>query len=517
MNIRGHRSFILIVTASLFLLTFACSKESSKPPAKPQMTENQSTPSLVAPPASSIGEGTSSDQEASDLSGVISKKWTGDLDGMIQRRRIRVLTTYSRTGFFVDKGTQRGLVYEGFHQFEEDLNKKLNNKNIRVYVVFKPVAHDDLIPALLDGRGDIVAAGKLITEWRREQVDFTNPLKTNVSSIVVTGPGAPPIHGVKDLAGKEVYLRLSGVSPKALEQFNAMLAKDGLPPVRLKAAPEVLADDDILEMVNAGLVKITIADDYVAEFWKQVFPNLVLHNGVTVRSDGQVGWMIRKNSPQLKAELNAFIALYPEGSLKRNLLFQKYLKDTKFARQATSKQELEKFNRVVEYIRKYSGEYKLDYLLMGAQGYQESTLDQNKKSPVGALGVMQVMPSTGKEMKVGDITKLEPNVHAGVKYIRFMMDQYYANEPMDELNKGLFTFASYNAGPGRIKQLRERAAERGYDPNKWFNNVEVIASESIGRETVQYVSNIYKYYLAYKMIAEQAEQREKIKKEVIGK
>ena len=127
------------------------------------------------------------------------------------------------------------------------------------------------------------------------------------------------------------------------------------------------------------------------------------------------------------------------------------------------------------------------------------------------------MPATGKELKVGDITQLEPNVHAGVKYIRFMMDQYYANEPMDELNKGLFTFASYNAGPGRIKQLRERAAQRGYDPNKWFNNVEVIASESIGRETVQYVSNIYKYYLAYKMIAEQAEQREKVKKEVIGR
>ena len=186
---------------------------------------------------------------------------------------------------------------------------------------------------------------------------------------------------MKDLAGKEVYLRLSGVSPKALEQFNARLAKDGLPPVKIKAAPEVLADDDILEMVNAGLVKITIADDYVAQFWKQIFPDLVLHNDVAVRSEGQLGWMIRKNSPQLKAELNAFIALYPEGSLKRNLVFQKYLKDTKFARQATSKQEMEKFNRVVEYIRKYSGEYKLDYLLMGAQGYQESRSTKTKRAP----------------------------------------------------------------------------------------------------------------------------------------
>ena len=296
-----------------------------------------------------------------------------------------------------------------------------------------------------------------------------------------------------------------------------MLAKDGLPPVKIKAAPEVLADEDILEMVNAGLVQITIADDFVADFWKQIFPNLVLHNDVAVKSDGQVAWMIRKNSPQLMAELNTFIARYHEGSLQRNLLLRKYLKDTKYVRQASSKEEIAKFQRVVEYIRKYSGKYELDYLLMAAQGYQESGLDQNRKSAVGAIGVMQVMPATGKELKVGDITQLEPNVHAGVKYIRFMMDQYYAKEPMDELNKGLFTFASYNAGPGRIKQLRERAAQRGYDPNKWFNNVEIIASESIGRETVQYVANIYKYYLAYKMVAEQRDLRQKAKKEVTGK
>jgi membrane-bound lytic murein transglycosylase MltF len=148
---------------------------------------------------------------------------------------------------------------------------------------------------------------------------------------------------------------------------------------------------------------------------------------------------------------------------------------------------------------------------MAAQGYQESGLDHGKKSQVGAIGVMQVMPATGNEMKVGDITQMEANIHAGVKYIRFMMDNYYAKEPMTQLDKGLFTFASYNAGPGRIRQLREKAAERGLDPNKWFNNVEIVAAESIGRETVQYVSNIYKYYLAYKLLSEQENQRLKAK------
>ena len=148
---------------------------------------------------------------------------------------------------------------------------------------------------------------------------------------------------------------------------------------------------------------------------------------------------------------------------------------------------------------------------MAAQGYQESQLNQNAKSQVGAIGVMQLMPATGSEMKVGDITKVETNIHAGVKYMRFMMDRYYKDEPMDQLNKGLFTFASYNAGPGRIRQLRREAEKRGLDPNVWFGNVEQIASERIGRETVTYVSNIYKYYVAYRLLAEEIARREAAK------
>jgi membrane-bound lytic murein transglycosylase MltF len=222
--------------------------------------------------------------------------------------------------------------------------------------------------------------------------------------------------------------------------------------------------------------------------------------------------MVRKNSPQLMAALNDFIARYPEGSGTRNMLFQKYLQNVKYARQATSGADLARFKEAVGYLRRYSDQYQLDYLLMAAQGYQESGLDQRKKSPVGAVGVMQVMPATGNDMNVGNIAEIESNIHAGVKYMRFMIDRYYANEPMEPVDKVLFTFASYNAGPARIRQLRQRAEQRGLNPNKWFNNVEVIASERIGRETVQYVSNIYKYYLAYQMVIAQEEQRQKAKR-----
>jgi len=497
-----------------------CTRDASAPAASGAQPPAASAATSATPPAAAAAapaaasEPASAEEQAADATAIQAmQKWTGDLDGMIERRVIRVLTTYSKTTFFIDRGTQLGLVPDAFRLFEDDLNKKLKNKNIRVHVVFVPVAHDDLIPALLDGRGDVVAAQTIVTEWRAEKVDFTKPTRTGISSFVVTAPGVPPIATPQDLAGQEVYLRASDISAPAVQEFNKKLAASGKPPVTIRPAPEVLADEDIFEMVNAGMVPVSIMDDYVATFWKQIFPDVVLNTTAAVRTDRQTAMMVRKNSPKLLAELNAMIARYPEGSLQRNVLTQKYLKNVKYAKSATSGQDLERFRQTADFIRKYCTQYDLDFLLMAAQGYQESGLDQNKKSPVGAIGVMQVMPATGRDMKVGDITQIEANIHAGVKYVRFMMDQYYGNEPMDRLNKGLFTFASYNAGPARIRGLRERARKRGLDPNKWFNNVEIVAAESIGRETVQYVSNIYKYYLAYSLATEQQQARQKAKRQ----
>jgi len=481
----------------------ACGKDTAEETTAPTPPAAEAEAKVAATPEVAIPD--------TGIAAIALAKWTGDLDGMIERRFIRVLTTYSRTQFFIDQGVQRGLVPDAFKVFEDDLNKRLKNKHLRVQVVFVPVAHDELVPALLEGRGDIVAAGTLIADWRREKVDFTNPTRTGISVIAVTGPGVPPLTGIADLAGREIYLRNSDAPKRVVERFNAELVAAGRPPVRVRPAPEVLSDEDILEMVAAGLVPMTLVQDDIAGFWKQVFPDLVLHPAAAVRTDAATGMMVRKGSPQLLAELNAFLDRNPEGSLTRNVLLQKYLKNVKYAKAATSEADLKRFRDIVGLIQKYSDQYELDYLLMAAQAYQESGLDHDRRSAVGAIGVMQVMPGTGAEQKVGDVRQLEPNIHAGVKYIRFMTDRYYANEPMDTLNKGLFAFASYNAGPARIRQLREKAAARGLDPNKWFNNVEIVAAESIGRETVQYVSNIYKYYLAYQMAVEQIKAREEAK------
>ena len=279
-------------------------------------------------------------------------------------------------------------------------------------------------------------------------------------------------------------------------------------------APDVLEDDDVLEMVNAGLAPITVVDDYLAEFWSQVFTDIKVHQDVTVRSGGSLAVAFRKDNPRLREVVNTWIRKHEKGDVFRNVVEQRYLKNVKYAKNAAADAERQKLQAVVELFKKYGTQYNVDYLLMAAQGYQESTLDHSVRSPVGAIGVMQVMPPTGKELNVGDITKIEPNIHAGVKYMRFMMDQYFKDEPMDNLNKALMTFAAYNAGPGRLRQLRREAKERGLDPNVWFGNVERVASERIGRETVTYVSNIYKYDIAYRLLAISEERREAAKAQV---
>lgn len=261
-------------------------------------------------------------------------------------------------------------------------------------------------------------------------------------------------------------------------------------------------------MLNAGLIPLTVVDRHKALFWKQVFPNIQVHQNIILRNEGNIGWAVRNNSPQLLALLNEFINKNRQGSKLGNTILLRYLKDARYVKNAAAQKERRKFLTMVEIFRKYGDRYDVDWLLMAAQGYQESRLNQSVRSHVGAIGVMQVMPSTGKELKVGDIKQLDPNIHAGVKYMRWMIDRYYGDEPMTQLDKALFSFASYNAGPARIARLRADTKKRGFDPNVWFGNVEYLAAEKIGSETVSYVSNIYKYYIAYRLIVDEMARKQ---------
>jgi membrane-bound lytic murein transglycosylase MltF len=433
----------------------------------------------------------------------------GDWDAIVKRGSLRVLVVPSRTQYFVDKGTERGITHDLFKGFEDETNKSLKTKAIKFHVVFIPVSPEELILALVAGRGDVGAANLTITEAGQKEVDFSTPLLTGIKELVVTGPNSPALKSVDDLAGIELHVRKSSSYWEHVEALNTRLVAAGRKPVKLVAASENLADEDLLEMLNAGLLPAVVVESHLTTVWADVFPKIVVHQDISVHDGGEIAWAFRKNSPQLKVELDDFIKTHGKGTEFGNVLLKRYLQNATYLKEATNPEELKKFAQTIEIFRKYGEKYDVDYLLMMAQGYQESRLDQSVKSPVGAIGVMQVMPATGKSLNVGDVTQLEPNIDAGVKYMRFMMDTYYAKEPMDRLNKALFTFASYNAGPAKIQSLRVEAKKQGLDPNLWFRNVEFVAAEKIGQETVTYVANIYKYYIAYTLLTEAAAEKQK--------
>lgn len=445
----------------------------------------------------------------------IQQPWVGDLPGMYDRRVIRVLTTYSKTFFFIDKGTQRGLTHDLFMVFERDLNKKLMKQNklthrhLRVRILFVPVTREKLFSALNEGKGDIIAANLTITPARQKIAAFSDSLYPNAKELLLSGPFSPKVENLEQLSGKTVFVRYSSSYYESLVALNARFAKASLPPVTLEPAPEVLEDEDLIEMLNAGLIPLIVVDRHKALFWKQVFPKIQVHEDIVLRDHADIAWAVRKDSPQLLALLNGFVKENKLGSTLGNTLLLRYLKNAKYVKDATSEAGRRKFLAMVEVFRKYGERYNVDWLLMVAQGYQESRLNQSVRSPVGAIGVMQVMPKTGKELNVGDIRRLEPNINAGVKYMRWMIDHYYGDEPMTPLDKALFSFASYNAGPARIARLRVETQKRGFDPNIWFGNVENLAAEKIGAETVTYVSNIYKYYIAYRLVMDEIARKQK--------
>jgi membrane-bound lytic murein transglycosylase MltF len=442
--------------------------------------------------------------------------WTGDFDGMLQRRFIRVLVPYSKTQYYVVNGVQHGSSYEYLKEFENWINLKYPQKvkNTRFHVVFIPVPRDQMLSRLGAGRGDLAVGTLTITPERLKVVDFSDPLVTGVKEIAVTGPHSPAIHSVDDLSGQEVFVRKSSSYWEHLEALNQRFKSQGKAAVKLRAAPEDLEDEDLLEMLNAGLVPIVVTNAYLPKIWETIYTGIHANDDVVVDDGGQIAWAMRKNSPKLAEVVNQFVKTHKQGTAFGNAVIGRYARSPKMLKNAVAPAELKKFQETVAFFEKYSSEYKVDYLLMMAQGFQESTLNQQAKSSVGAIGIMQLMPATGEQMKVGDIHQEEANIHAGVKYIRFMVDKYFANEPMDDTNKLLFAFAAYNAGPGRIHSLREEAPKKGLDPNVWVNNVEMIAAEKIGMETVTYVSNIYKYYIAYKLVEQQEEERKKARESI---
>lgn len=459
-------------------------------------------------------------ESADDLDPLLAEErladWTGDLDGMLERKLVRALVPYSKTYYFVDEGTARGMTYELLRGFEEWLNENHGAGKLPIRIVEIPTPRDELLGDLVEGRGDIAAGNLTITEQRERLVDFSEAFLTEVREIVVSGPSAPELQALEDLSGLTVHVRRSASYHESLLELNRHLTAAGLAPVHIVEANEALEDEDLLELVNAGLISLLVVDEHKANFWAPLLQYVELHPELALREDGSIAWAFRPNSPQLAAAINGFVATARKGTLLGNVLYQRYLEDNPWVSNPIPKERTEQFDRTLALFRDYGERYDFDWTMLAAVGYQESGLDQDKRSSAGAVGVMQLLPATAADQNVGvaDISTLENNIHAGAKYLSFLRQRYFSGPEIDRVNAELFALAAYNAGPARIARLRAEAERHGLDPNSWFQNVEVVAARRIGRETVRYVSNVFKYYIAYSNLAEQEAERVRARAQV---
>jgi membrane-bound lytic murein transglycosylase MltF len=427
----------------------------------------------------------------------------------IERRGLlRVLVPRDRTNFFFAGNRLRGMEYELVHEFERSLAREPAGARPQIDIAYVPVAFDRLIPALLEGLGDVAAGGLTITPEREAQVAFTEPYLTGVAQIVVAHRDAPPLAGLEALAGQLVVVGPGSSYVGSLERLNQQLAARGLAAARVESPGRGFATEDMLELVNTGAFPYTVADQHVAELWSGVLGRLHLYPGLQLASGDRIAWAVRRDNPELKRVLDAFLLENRKGTRTGNVLFQRYFKDTQWIEAPDLDLHSGSLGAILEPLQRFAAQYGFDWRLIAAQAYQESRLDPAARSRSGAIGLMQLLPSTAKDMGFEDVSGVEDNLHAGVKYMAWLRDTYFSDPALPEAVRVDFALAAYNAGPGRVRRWRREAPELGIDAERWFGGLENLALERVGFEPVRYVANINKYCVILTRLLEERARRE---------
>jgi membrane-bound lytic murein transglycosylase MltF len=435
-------------------------------------------------------------QKRLQLSQDILEEHTYDLPEMIKERKIRVLTTYTFGNYFVYDGKAFGFEYNLMEEFEKFLNKGKKRSDHVIFYYF-PLPYELLIPGIKQGYGDIIAANLTIIPERIQELDFTDPYQWNIKEVLVSHKSVEGIRSIEDLSGREVHVREDSSYQYSLERLNEQLKQKKLDPVKIVKLPGLINTGEIIEWASSNVIDLTVSDTHIASIAEELLPNIKVYGQIVFNDDVRFGWMVRKNNPQLKSSLNQFIKTIKTGTLLGNIYFKRYFKENPWVRESLKREDLDKFSQYAPLFKKYGDMYGVDWMLVEAQAFQESGLNPDARSHMGAVGLMQLLPSTAKYVGFDDIRSVENNIHAGVKYLKYLMDQHFPEDQYSPTDRLRITLAAYNAGPGNMKRSIRKTAELGYDPTKWFGNIEMGTLRQVGLEPVHYVRNINKFYLSF--------------------
>jgi membrane-bound lytic murein transglycosylase MltF len=431
-----------------------------------------------------------------------SEVWTGTYEQMLQHGQIRVAVPYDRTIYVNDKGTPRGLAVEMAKGFQTWLNQQyaaqLKGKSISVKLI--PTNAADLFTSLSTGKSDMVIGDLGLYEPlpNAHQYILSHAVKME-REVLIAGPSSIAITSPEDLSGQTVYGGRNTNFPATLAELNKNLERERKPLVKLVSPVGTLDGEDLLEMVDSGLIPFVIMSDWRAQLWQPIYKKMVIHEDIFSKDSGWIGWGVRSSNQDLNDVITNFSNSNGYDAALKSYRTQEYKEHIQGLKDPIEKSAWARFESMRPLFVKYGAQYNLDPLFIAALGFQETLLNQNAESKVGAIGVMQLMPATGSSLGVGDIHLLEPNIHAGADYMNQLITKYFPDAQFRGDNRALFAIASYNIGPNNVAKARDQAKSMGFDPNEWFKNVEFIATERMGYEPMIYVRNVYKYFISYEL------------------
>jgi membrane-bound lytic murein transglycosylase MltF len=435
------------------------------------------------------------------LSSHLQKQKHDGLKRIIKDRYIRILTTRNAFDFYIYQGKNKGIQYEMTKEFLKYLNTKYAKDKSLPKIRFEiiPVDNDQLIPMLLAGKGDIIAAGLSVTQKRIEEVQFTKPYKY-VDEVVITRKSI----GDTPFSDKTFFVRESSSYWEALLKYNDKVATNDT--VNLLPASEDLHTENIIELISLGKFDYTLVDSYIADMALKTYKDLHIHKSRAFGKNIPVAWSVRKNNGLLLKELNIFMDKVKQGSLLGNIFSNKYFSDMNKIASDDFDIKTSKLSKFDDQLKKYSTMYNFDWKLMAALCFQESRFNPNITNKWGAIGLFQIKQSTVNEPyikipKITGIKYIENNIHAGIKYFHWIKNRYFDSNPnMTEADRIRMTLAAYNAGPATVLRAMKLAVKMRLNPNIWFRQVELAMLKMKKIEPVNYVSEINKRYISYHLL-----------------
>ena len=423
-----------------------------------------------------------------------------DIQEIRKRGVLRVLTRNSGSTYFIHRGAQLGFEYELVSKMAKDLG-------LRLEIVIPP-DRESLFTYLKEGKGDLIAAGLSITPERKENYLFSRHYNV-VDELLIVPSSDKKTKSIADLSGDKISVR------KSSSYFQTLVRLQEIHGFEIDEVPETMETEEILAAVGRGELDATVADSNIVDI--ELTYNSRVRSVQSLAGPVRIGWAMRKDQPGLKTIVDRWIAKNYRSTFF-NMIHTKYFKNKKQMRYAARAERADTEGVLSPYddlVKKYSKKYEFDWRLITAQMYQESRFDPSAQSWMGALGLMQVMPQTAKELKLPNVGKPEIGIHAGIK----LLARYAAvfNSPdIKERDRLRFALASYNCGLGHVLDGRALARAKKLDHNKWFGNVEkvlpLLARPEVARrarhgycrcdEPVKYVTEIQARYENYSKLVE---------------